>query len=103
MLSYTKTQHERIIAVVLGSSDRRAATREIVAWAMTTLGPRDQFFALVAGSDLALGFPEWYQPRLEAAGDLATGNPVPPERTALTDDLAQRFRELLPELLGGDP
>ncbi|HLE38573.1 MAG TPA: hypothetical protein VJA44_02835 [Acidimicrobiia bacterium] len=103
LLSYTVTQHERIIAVVLGAPDRRTATREIVAWAMTALGPRDHFFALVAGTDLALSFPEWYQPRLEAAGGLATGNPEPPERTPLTDDLEQRFRELLPELVGGDP
>ena len=70
---------------------------------MTALGPRDHFFALAAGTDLALSLPGWYQPRLEAAGALAIGNPVPPERTPLTDDLERRFRELLPELLGGDP
>jgi D-alanyl-D-alanine carboxypeptidase (penicillin-binding protein 5/6) len=103
MLSYLETQHERIVAVVLGSTDRKAATRALVAWAMTTLGPRDHFFALTAGTDLALSLPEWYQPRLEAAGRLASGNPVPPERTPLIDDLERRFRELLPALLGGDP
>jgi D-alanyl-D-alanine carboxypeptidase len=103
LLSYTKTQHERIIAVVLGTPDRRSATRELLAWAMTALGPRDHFFAVVAGTDLALSFPDWYQPRLAAAGHLASGKPVLPDRTPLTDDLDQRFRELLPALLGGDP
>src|SRR3989304_664575 len=103
LLSYTVTQHERIIAVVLGAPDRRTATREIVAWAMTALGPRDHFFALVAGTDLALSFPEWYQPRLGAGGGPGHRHPEPPERTPLTDDLEQRVRELLPDLGGGGP
>ncbi|MEK7252938.1 MAG: serine hydrolase [Actinomycetota bacterium] len=103
LLSYTVTQHDRIVAVVLGTPDRRSATREIVTWAMTALGPRDRFFGLIAGTDLALSLPEWYQPRLNAAGGIFTGNPEPPDRTPLIDDLNQRFRELLPELLGGNP
>lgn len=103
LLSYTKTQHDQLVAVVLGSPDRRANTRELVAWAMTAMGPRDHFFAVVAGTDLALSFPEWYQPRLAAAGHLSSGKPTLPERTPLTDDLHAAFRRLLPELLGGDP
>jgi len=102
LLSYTKTQHDRLVAVVLGTPDRRAATRELLAWAMTALGPRDHFFAVVAGTDLAVGFPAWYQARLEAAGHLPSGKPTIPERTPLTDDLHGAFRLLLPELLGGD-
>ena len=81
LLSYTVTQHDRIVAVVLGTPDRRSATREIVTWAMTALGPRDRFFGLIAGTDLALSLPEWYQPRLNAAGGIFTGNPEPPDRT----------------------
>lgn len=103
LLSYTETQHERIIAVVLGTPDRRATTRELLAWAMTALGPRDHFFAVVSGTDLALAFPDWYQARLAAAGHLPSGKPTVPERTPLTDDLNSAFRRLLPELLGGDP
>lgn len=104
LLSYTVTQHDRIVAVVLGTPDRRATTRTLLAWAMTTLGPRDQFFGMAAGSDLALGFPEWYQTRISAAaGGPRPGTPLSPERTPLTDDLQARFREILPQLLGGDP
>lgn len=102
LLSYTETQHDRILAVVLGSKGRRIATREIVAWAMTTMGPRDHFFAPVVGTDLALSLPDWYLPRLAAAGGLDPGEATPPDRTPLTDDLNDRFREMLPVLLGGD-
>jgi D-alanyl-D-alanine carboxypeptidase (penicillin-binding protein 5/6) len=103
LLSYTVTQHDRIIAVVLGTPDRRATTRSLVAWAMTTLGARDHFYGLAAGSDVVLGFPEWYQTRITAAATLDHGTPVAPSRTPLTDDLEARFREILPQLLGGDP
>lgn len=104
LLSYTVTQHDRIVAVVLGTPNRRATTRTLLAWAMTTLGVRDQFFGMAAGSDLALGFPDWYQTRIAAAaGGPAPGTPLAPERTPLSDDLERRFRELLPQLLGGDP
>ena len=103
LLSYTVTQHDRIIAVVLGTPDRRATTRSLVAWAMTTLRARDHFYGLAAGSDVALGFPEWYQTRIAAAAILDHGTPVAPDRTPLTDDLESRFREILPQLLGGDP
>lgn len=103
LLSYTETQHERIIAVVLGTRDRRSTTREIVAWAMTAMGPRDHFFALASGSDLALGFPAWYQDRVAAGGELDPGTPLSPARTPLSDDLNAGFRQLLPALLGGDP
>lgn len=103
LLSYTETQHDRVLAVVLGSKGRRVATRELVAWAMTTMGPRDHFFAPVVGTELALLLPEWYLPRLAAAGGLDGGEPTAPDRTPLTDDLNARFREMLPVLLGGDP
>ncbi len=103
LLSYTVTQHDRLLAVVLGTPDRRATTRSLLAWAMGALGPRDHFFALAVGSDIALSFPDWYRTRMEAAAaGLVPGNPVPPEHTPLTDDLTHRFRELLPQLLGGD-
>jgi serine-type D-Ala-D-Ala carboxypeptidase (penicillin-binding protein 5/6) len=103
LLSYTITQHDRLVAVVLGTPDRRATTRALLAWAMTALGPRDHFFALATDTDVALSFPDWYQVRLRAGGGLDPGTPTPPERTPLTDDLNLRFREMLPELLGGDP
>lgn len=104
LLSYTETQHDRFLIVVLGSPDRREATRELTAWATTTLGPRDIFFAPAVGTDLAMAFPDWYLPRLAAAGTvpLDPGTAIA-DHTPLTDDLQSRFRELLPDLLGGDP
>jgi D-alanyl-D-alanine carboxypeptidase (penicillin-binding protein 5/6) len=103
LLSYTVTQHDQLIAVVLGTPDRRAATRALLAWAMGALGPRDRFFALAAESDLALGFPDWYRTRLEGlTTGLAPGTPIAPDRTPLTDDLLDSFGALLPQLLGGE-
>jgi D-alanyl-D-alanine carboxypeptidase (penicillin-binding protein 5/6) len=101
LLSYTETSHKRIVAVVLGSAGRRVATRELVTWAMSALGPRDQFLAGGIGTDAAEALPEWYQLRLAAVRPLDPGTPIPPERTPLTEDLEARFRELLPEVLGG--
>ena len=104
LLSYTASQHDRILAVVLGSPNRRDATRQLVAWATTTLGPRDIFFAPVVGTEFAAAFSDGYLVRLGAAGTvpLAGGDPQRVTRTPLTDDLQARFRELLPEILGGD-
>ncbi len=102
LLSYTETQHDRIIAVVLGSGGRRIATRELVTWAATWGGPRDQFFAAALGTDTATLFPEWYQHRLGAVLPLPMPGDAGPVRTPLHDDLEARFGELLPALLGGD-
>ena len=103
LLSYTETQHDRLIAVVLGSNDRRTATRQLVAWAATALGPRDYFFAAAGAAEtgLAESFPEWYRVRLAAAGALPTGDPGRAGPTPLTRDLLERLRDLLPRLLGG--
>lgn len=104
LLSYTETQHDRILAVVLGSPNRRQATRDLVAWASTTLGPRDIFFAPVVGTPFAAAFTDAYLVRLSAAGGLDLAHEIPdtPIRTPLTDDLQARFAELLPAVLGGD-
>lgn len=103
LLSYTETARGGIVAVVLGSTNRRAATREIVTWASGALGPRDYFFAPAVSDDLVAAFPAWYQTRLRAAGTLPTGDPRGATRTPLVRDLEDRFRELLPGLLGGSP
>lgn len=101
LLSYTETPHDRLIAVVLGSGNRRLATRELITWGATSLGPRDHFFAAAAGTDVAEAFPEWYRTRLSAAGFIPGGDPDLSGNTPLTDDVVARFRELLPQLLGG--
>jgi serine-type D-Ala-D-Ala carboxypeptidase (penicillin-binding protein 5/6) len=101
-LSYTEGQHDRYLVVVLGSRNRRQVTRELIAWGMTTLGPRDRFFATASGTDLAIDFPEWYLPRVAAARPLPTGDPAPPPSTPLTNSLDDAFRLLLPGVLGGE-
>ena len=103
MLSYEVTSHGDYLAVVLGSTNRRQATREILAWAGTTLGPRDYFFSAAAGTDWELSFPEWYVPRLRAAGALPAATTGTAAHTPLTDSLDRAFRLLLPGVLGGEP
>jgi D-alanyl-D-alanine carboxypeptidase (penicillin-binding protein 5/6) len=102
LLSYDEAPRGDYIAVVLGSRNRRSATREILAWSRTTLGPRDYFFAAAAGTDLELSFPDWYITRIRAAGTLPVGTTGPAQRTPLTDSLDQAFRVLLPGVLGGE-
>jgi len=103
LLSYVESGHERLIGVVLGSSGRRVATRELMAWGLTTLGPRDHFLAAAAGTETVAGLPEWYQVRLLAAqGALDTGDPSPPPTTPGREALLAAFRDLLPSLLGGE-
>jgi serine-type D-Ala-D-Ala carboxypeptidase (penicillin-binding protein 5/6) len=101
LLSYTETARGGIVAVVLGSTNRRAATRQLIAWATQALGPRDYFMAPAIDTELEESFPSWYRTRLRAAGPLpaaGTGGGTP-----LTDDVTARLRELLPSLLGGSP
>ncbi|OFW48779.1 MAG: hypothetical protein A2146_04305 [Actinobacteria bacterium RBG_16_67_10] len=102
LLAYDVAQHGSLLSVVLGSAGRLGATRELLAWAWSALGPRDYFFAPVVGTDLELLFPDWYVTRLRAAGALPTGDPVAPEATPLSDAVNSRLRGLLPALLGGD-
>ena len=102
LLSYDEASHGDYLAVVLGSRNRRQATREILAWARTTLGPRDYFFAAAANTAWELSFPEWYVPRIRAAGSLPVGTVGPAERTPFTDSLDEAFRVLLPGVLGGE-
>jgi serine-type D-Ala-D-Ala carboxypeptidase (penicillin-binding protein 5/6) len=101
LLSYTHTARGGIVAVVLGSTNRRAATRQLVAWATEALGPRDYFLAPAVDTDLEESFPAWYRTRLRAAGPLAAGGAG--GRSPLTEDVTARLRELLPSLLGGSP
>lgn len=101
MLAYAINQRGGMLTVVLGSGDRRLATRELLAWSETTLGLKDYFFAPIVGSDLELTFPDWYLVRLRAAGGLPTGDPATRAVTPLSAAVDQGLRDLLPELLGG--
>lgn len=101
MLAYAVTQRGSVLSVVLGTANRKEATRALLAWAWTALGPKDYFFAPVLGTDLALTFPDWYLTRIAAAGDLATGDPTVPVSTPLTDAIDTGLSNLLPALLGG--
>lgn len=102
LLSYADTGTSGFVAVVLGSSGRRVATRELLAWGLTALGPRDHFYAAAAGSQLARSFPEWYQTRMVAPKPLDPGPADPDEPTPLTKALTSAYNDLLPSLLGGN-
>lgn len=103
LLSYVDTGRNGLVGVVLGSSGRRAATQELLAWGMTALGPRDHFYAAAAGTDLVAAFPEWYRVRVAAPLPLDPGERDPEAPTPLTKDLLAAYNDLLPAILGGNP
>ncbi len=103
LLSYVDTGPGGLIAVVLGSSARRAATRELLAWGLTALGPRDHFYSVAAGTELARAFPDWYQTRMNAPLPLDAGRRDPNQETPLTKVLNENYLDLLPSILGGSP
>ncbi len=103
LLSYVDTGSNGLIGVVLGSTGRRVATRELLAWGRTALGPRDHFFAAAAGTDLVAAFPEWYRARIEAPLPLDPGERDPDAPTPLTENLLAAYHDLLPAILGGTP
>jgi D-alanyl-D-alanine carboxypeptidase (penicillin-binding protein 5/6) len=103
LLSYADTGGLELIGVVLGSTQRRIDTRELMAWGMTALGPRDHFYGAASGDPLGTAFPEWYQIRMAAAGQLDPGERDPDAETPGTQALVAAYRELLPVILGGNP
>jgi len=103
LLSYVDTGTGGLIGVVLGSTQRRVDTRELLAWGLERLGPRDRFYAAASGSQLAGSFPAWYQSVIEAPQPLDPGPRDPNQRTPLADRVEDHYRDLLPSLLGGDP
>jgi D-alanyl-D-alanine carboxypeptidase len=101
LLSYLETPRGGILAVVLGSTNRRQATRDVVAWASTARGPRDHFYGMAAATDAVDILPSWYRMRIQAAGELPVIQSRGVASTPLLDDVHRRLRELLPDLLGG--
>jgi len=104
LLSYLDGPHEEYVAVVMGADNHITATRELLAYALDTLGPKDHFFSGASGSDSLAQMPEWFQARAAAAGPLDDGGgppaqhpPTPAERA-----LIGQLRDLLPGVLGGD-
>jgi D-alanyl-D-alanine carboxypeptidase (penicillin-binding protein 5/6) len=102
LLAYVDTGPSGLVAVILGSSGRRLATRELLAWGMSALGPRDRFYSAAAGTELAGAFPDWYQTRMDAPQPLDPGPRDPSEPTPLTKALNDGYLDLLPAILGGD-
>jgi D-alanyl-D-alanine carboxypeptidase len=102
LLAYVQAPRGDILAVVLGSGDRRAASRALIAWASQALGPRDYLLAPAAQSASGDTLPDWYHKRLEAAlTPLPTGEPTSGRGSPLTDALDARLSELMPGVLGG--
>lgn len=102
LLSYTDAR-DGLIGVVLGSTQRRVDTRELLAWGLTALGPRDHFYASASGDTLATAFPDWYQVRMAAVTPLDPGERDPNPSTPGTEALVGAYRALLPAILGGTP
>jgi D-alanyl-D-alanine carboxypeptidase (penicillin-binding protein 5/6) len=105
LLSYLDAGWGRFLGVVMGSQDHLAATRELLAYGLRTLGPADYLLAPIAGTELAATLPEWMAPRLGAAGRLPDGTQALSPARSTPGGLAilGAYRDLLPELLGGDP
>lgn len=103
LLSYAETSTGGLLGVVLGSSQRRIDTRELLAWGLTALGPRDHFYAAASGDPLVTAFPPWYQERIAAPGPLEPGERDPEASTPTTAALLEAYRILLPAILGGTP
>ncbi len=105
LLSYLDSGRGRFLGVVMGSTDHLAATRELLAYALTTLGPADYLLAPIAGTELAGTLPEWLAPRLAGAGRLPDGAQAltPARSTPGGLAIVSAYRDLLPELLGGAP
>lgn len=103
LLAYVEAPGGDIIAVILGSTNRRAASREILAWAARALGPADYLLATAAHSQAGDELPGWYRTRLAAAAALLPlGEPDASRTSPLRLDLQARLSELLPDVLGGD-
>lgn len=106
LLSYLDTGWGRFLGVVMGSQNHLTATREMLAYGLTALGPADYLLAPIAGTELAATtLPEWMAPRLAAAGRLADGSQALGTARSTPGGLAivAAFRDLLPGLLGGEP
>lgn len=102
LLAHVRAPRGDILVVVLGSTNRRAASRALLAWAAQALGPRDYLLAPAAQSAAGADLPDWYHTRLDAAlTPLPTGDPAPDRSSPLTDDLDARLGELIPGVLGG--
>jgi len=104
LLSYVEFGSRSMLGVVMGTADHYAATAELLAYGMRTLGPRDHLLAPAAGTPIEALVPDWIVPRLEAIGALPTGldSVSPPGATPGHARVVAAFRDLLPPLLGGD-
>ena len=104
LLSYVEFGSRSMLGVVMGTADHYAATAELLAYGMATLGPRDHLLAPAAGTPVEALLPDWIVPRLEAIAVLPTGldSVSAPGSTPGHDRVVAAFRDLLPPLLGGD-
>lgn len=105
LLSYLDAGWGRFLGVVMGSADHLEATRQLLAYGLTTLGPADYLLAPIASTELGATLPGWMEPRLAGAGRLADGTQAlsPPRTTPGGVAILAAYRDLLPGLLGGDP
>lgn len=104
LLSYQEFGSRRMLGVVMGTTDHYKATAQLLAYGMTTLGPRDHMLAAALGTPLESLLPDWMLARLRAIGPLPTGldSVSAPGSSPGHMRAVSAFRDLLPPLLGGN-
>jgi len=105
LLSSAERDGRRFIAVVMGTQDHFAETRPLLEYAFDTHRPADLIRAGLVeeqgggGTPLAQ-VPEWLRARLVTAPRLSSGEPQRRSPTETERELAERFDDLVPPLIG---
>jgi D-alanyl-D-alanine carboxypeptidase (penicillin-binding protein 5/6) len=101
LLAYVDTGSRRYLSAVMGASSHIEATKRLMAWAMTSGGPRDHLLAGVVGSPEEALLPVHEAPRLAAAGEVPDGSSTAGATTPTEERVVVGLAELLPLVLGG--
>lgn len=103
LLSYLDTGAHQFLGVVMGAPDHYRSTEDLLAYALTTLGPRDYLLAPVAGTPLDAAVPQWLLSRMATVGELDEGSWSTSRRGSSLGEqrVIAAFRDLLPPILGG--
>ncbi|HSG78772.1 MAG TPA: hypothetical protein VLD62_04260 [Acidimicrobiia bacterium] len=101
LLAYVDTGSQRYLSAVMGASSHIEATKQLMAWATTSGGPRDHLLAAVAGNPEEAVLSAHETPRLAAAGILPDGSSSAGAPTPAEEQVVVQLAELLPVVLGG--
>jgi D-alanyl-D-alanine carboxypeptidase len=101
LLAYVDTGSHRYLSAVMGAPSHIEATKRLMAWAMTSGGPRDHLLATVPGSPEEALVPAHEIARLVAAGELPTGTEGTRRSSPAEEQVVADLAALLPQVLGG--